>query len=78
MSMGGVMNMTLILRYTILIISAAAVVLGVLVIAGLLKPRYFPEDNVRVIIGAVIMLYGLYRFVVAYFQKPGGRSNETL
>lgn len=70
------MNMSLIARYTILVISGAAVVLGILVIAGFLKPRYFTDDNIRIIIGAVITLYGLYRFVIAYFQKPGGRSNE--
>ena len=70
--------MNSILRYTILVISGAAVIVGVLVIAGWLKPRYFPDDNIRVILGAVVVLYGLYRFVIAYFQKPGGRSNETL
>ena len=75
---GGTMNMTLILRYTILTVSAAAVVLGLLVIAGLLKPRYFPDDNIRVILGAVILLYGLYRFVNAYIQKPGRRTDERL
>jgi hypothetical protein len=63
-------NSSLVIRYTILAISAAAMVLGVLVIAGLLVPVYLPSQF-SVIFGAVIFLYGLYRFVVTYFQHRG-------
>ncbi len=55
-------------RYTILVISGAAMVLGILVMAGLLVPINFPSQY-GVMFGAVIFLYGLYRFVIAYFRQ---------
>jgi len=63
-------NGSLVIRYTILAISAAAMVLGVLVMAGQLVPVYLPSQF-SVIFGAVIFLYGLYRFVVTYFRHRG-------
>jgi hypothetical protein len=63
------MNVTEVLKYTILTVSAAAMLLGVLIIAGVLVPRNFP-DQYRVIMGIVVFLYGLYRFVIAYTRSP--------
>ena len=62
------MNVTEVLKYTVLVISAAAMLLGVLIIAGVLVPRNFP-DQYRVIMGIVVFLYGLYRFVIAYTRS---------
>jgi len=42
-------------------------VLGILVMAGVLVPVYLP-NQFGVIFGAVIFLYGLYRFVITYFH----------
>ena len=56
------------LRYVILALSAGAMVIGILVIAGVLVPVNFPEQF-RVIMGVVVFLYGLYRFVVEYVKK---------
>jgi hypothetical protein len=64
------MNVMEVLKYTVLAISAAAMLLGVLIIAGVLVPRNFP-DQYRVIMGIVVFLYGLYRFVIAYTRSPG-------
>jgi membrane protein implicated in regulation of membrane protease activity len=61
-----------VVHYVILVLSGAAIVVGVLVIAGVLVPQNFPEEF-RVVIGVVIVLYGLYRFVVEYIRK----SNEN-
>ena len=60
-------NVPSVLRYTILVISSAAMVLGILVMAGVLVPVYLP-NQFGVIFGAVIFLYGLYRFVITYFH----------
>lgn len=59
------------LRYVILAGSALVALFGVLVIAGVFVPRGLPRDY-QIILGAVISLYGIYRFVVAYYRK--GRS----
>lgn len=64
-----------VLRYTILAVSVAAMVLGVLVIAGILIPARIPGEF-RIIVGAVTFLYGAYRFAVAYFKKEGSRGHE--
>ncbi len=63
------MNAMDVLKYTIMVISVAAMLLGVLIIAGVLVPRNFP-DQYRVIMGIVVFLYGLYRFVIAYTRSP--------
>ena len=59
-----------VLWYLILILSAAAMVFGVLVMVGVLAPARgaFP-DHVRIIIGAVIFLYGMYRFLIGYYRR---------
>jgi hypothetical protein len=66
---GGPMDAMGIVRYVILALSAAAAVCGVLIMAGLLVPvqASLPEQF-RIAIGAVVSLYGIYRFVVAYFK----------
>lgn len=58
-----------VLKYTVMLISVAAMLLGVLIIAGVLVPRNFP-DQYRVVMGIVVFLYGLYRFVIAYTRSP--------
>ena len=63
------MNAMDVLKYTIMVISVAAMLLGVLIIAGVLVPRNLP-DQYRVIMGIVVFLYGLYRFVIAYTRSP--------
>jgi len=68
------MNVSAVLRYTILVVSGAAMVLGVFVMAGILIPRYFPEGY-AIIMGAVIFLYGAYRFAITYY-RPRRRIEE--
>lgn len=62
------MNVALIFRYTIMVVSVAAMVVGVLIIVGLLVPRNFPEEF-RVIMGIVIVLYGAYRFMITVYRR---------
>ena len=64
-SMDGVM----VLKYAVLLASAAVIGAGVLVLAGVLVPRNVPEEW-RVLSGVVLVLYGLYRFVIAYVRQP--------
>ncbi len=63
------MNVATVIRYAILALSAALMVLGVLVIAGLLVPANLPPEY-RLLLGVVVFLYGAYRFSVAYFRHP--------
>ncbi len=70
------MNVMSVLRYTVLVVAAAAMVVGVLVIAGILVPTAFPEQY-RVLMGILVFLYGLYRFVLAYIRQPGRREREA-
>jgi len=57
-----------IIRYTILVISSAVALVGILVMAGLLVPRAFPEQY-RFLLGAVVTLYGVYRFVITFYRQ---------
>ncbi|MEK7249637.1 MAG: hypothetical protein AAB209_04360 [Bacteroidota bacterium] len=69
------MNISSVLRYSVLAVSAAAMIVGVLVMVGYLVPKYFPEQY-RVVIGAVVFLYGAYRFVFTYFRHRGLNRDE--
>jgi hypothetical protein len=71
------MNFAVVMRYAIMILSATAAVMGVLIMTGLLVPRSLPEQF-RLIIGAVVFLYGIYRFSIAYFQKSKAKHDESL
>lgn len=59
-----------IMRYLILTLSAAAMAFGILVMIGVLVPvdNAF-SGNLRILIGAVIVLYGMYHFLVSYHRR---------
>jgi hypothetical protein len=63
------------LRIVVLVGSAALAGFGVLVMAGVFEPPNFPRDY-RVILGAVVTLYGIYRFAIAYYRKYRGRGEQ--
>ncbi len=63
------MNTPAFFRYTILVISSLAMVVGILIAVGVL-PINFP-DQYRMLMGIVIFLYGGYRFAIAYFRRAG-------
>jgi hypothetical protein len=56
-----------VMNLIVMVVAAAVMLVGVLVMVGLLIPRYFP-DQYRIIVGVVVFLYGLYRFVLSYFR----------
>lgn len=62
-----------VLRIIVLAGAAALAVFGVLIMAGVFEPPNFPRDY-RIILGAVVTLYGVYRFTVAYYRKNRGRG----
>lgn len=64
------------LRYVILVIATAATVVGIMIMTGWLVPRTFPE-HYRVALGAVVCLYGVYRFVIAYFRNPKAKHDAS-
>ena len=63
-------------RVIILLLSAGAMVIGVLVVLGVLVPRNLPEEF-RLVAGIVVFLYGLYRFVVEYVRMANERRNRA-
>jgi hypothetical protein len=67
------MDLNSVLRIVIRVISVAVMLVGVMAMAGLLVPVYFP-DEYRLILGAVVFLYGLYRFVLTFSRQR--RSEE--
>jgi prolipoprotein diacylglyceryltransferase len=62
-----------VVHVVILVLSAGAMVVGVLVVAGVLVPHGTPPQF-RQILGIVVFLYGLYRFVVEYVRSQRGES----
>ncbi len=60
-----------VVRYVILALSTGAMASGTLIIGGVFEVQTVPEQF-RVILGVVVFLYGLYRFVVEYVRKREG------
>lgn len=56
-----------ILNVVVMVLAAAVMAVGLLAILGMLIPVYIPEQY-RIIMGVVVFLYGLYRFVLSYFR----------
>ncbi len=61
------MGLNRILDLVVMVLSAAMMLVGVLAMVGLLIPVYIPQEY-RIIVGVVVFLYGLYRFVLSYFR----------
>jgi hypothetical protein len=57
------------LRYFGYAASTTLSIVGLLIIAGLLIPSYVPS-KFRVLLGIVLVLYGIFRFVSLRFKKP--------
>jgi hypothetical protein len=56
-----------VLNVVVMVLSAAVMLVGLLAILGMLIPVYIPEQY-RILVGVVVFLYGLYRFVLSYFR----------
>ena len=63
------MTVERIVRFTVMILAAAVAMAGILVMSGVLVNSAI-SGQVRIAAGAVIFLYGVYRFTVAYFRRP--------
>jgi hypothetical protein len=67
METGRRVDVNKMLNVVVMVLAAAVMLVGVLAIMGMLIPVYIPEQY-RIIVGAVVFLYGLYRFVLSYFR----------
>jgi hypothetical protein len=63
------MTVERIVRFTVMILAAAVAMAGILVMTGVLI-NVAIAGQYRIVMGAVIFLYGAYRFTVAYFRRP--------
>jgi len=62
------MTVDRIVRFTVMILAAGVAMAGILVMTGVLINAAITEEY-RIIAGAAIFLYGVYRFTVAYFRR---------
>jgi hypothetical protein len=67
------MTVERIVRYTVMILAGAVAMAGILVMTGYLVNGMI-TGQFRIAAGAVIFLYGAYRFTVAYFRRPGRKD----
>lgn len=64
----GAARFNRIVRYTIMVVSFGVSIVGIIMMTGLLVIPRIPKDF-RVVAGAVVFLYGAYRFVIAYLRE---------
>ncbi len=67
METGRRLDLNRVLDVVVMVLSAAVMLVGILAMVGLLIPVYIPQQY-RIIVGVVVFLYGLYRFVLSYFR----------
>jgi hypothetical protein len=63
------MTVERIVRLVVMILAAGVAMAGILVMSGVLSSAAIPGEF-RIVTGAAIFLYGVYRFTVAYFRRP--------
>jgi hypothetical protein len=63
------MTVERIVRFTVMILAAAVAMAGILVMTGVLVNAGI-TGQIRLVMGALIFLYGVYRFTVAFFRRP--------
>ena len=68
------MTVDRIVRYTVMVLAAAVALAGILVMTGLLI-NVAIDPGIRSVMGAVTFLYGVYRFTVAYYRRPGRKDS---
>jgi hypothetical protein len=62
------------IRLVTLVMAAAVTAAGVMIVVGLLnRPGMTPE--LRMTVGAVAVLYGVYKFVITWFRRTGSRES---
>ncbi len=61
-----------VVRIAVLILAAGVMAAGFVVAVGWVQLRTVPEEF-RAVMGIVIFLYGLYRFVLAFIRRGHGR-----
>ncbi|MBX2990564.1 MAG: hypothetical protein KF749_05255 [Bacteroidetes bacterium] len=69
------MNFVSVLRYIGYAVSGAVMIVGMMAIVGYFVPQHVPE-HYRVIFGAVVFLYGAYRYVLTYIRSKGTDQDE--
>jgi len=68
-------NPELILRIVSYITASIILLLGIIVAGGFFLPDYVPT-NFRIILGAIMMLYGIYRIAMIHFRRRNVQENE--
>ena len=61
-------------RIVVLVTAAAVAAAGVLIATGVLT-RAGMTPELRVTIGVVAVLYGVYKFIVTWFKRTGSRES---
>jgi len=61
--------MDAVMRIAVMVLASVVAIVGVVIMTGLLVRSGIPE-NIRIILGATVFLYGAYKFTVSFFKKP--------
>ena len=59
------------------LVATAMVVSGLLILTGYLLQIHIPTEQMRIIFGSVLILYGIFRFLTTYYAEKrlqGSRS----
>ena len=70
------MDAQMIIRTVGYLTGGIVLITGILILIGYIVPSYVPE-NFRIVAGAVLILYGLYRPVMIYIKSKHTREFDA-
>ena len=60
------------------LVAVAMVVTGVLVVTGNLLKVFIQTEQLRLVFGSVLILYGVFRFFSAYYSEKRTRETRSI
>lgn len=60
------------------LVATAMVVSGVLILTGNLLRIYIQTEQLRLVFGSVLILYGIFRFVSAHYAEKRDRETRSI
>ena len=59
-------------------VACLMVISGVMILTGMIMPAFFITDRLRITFGVILILFGVFRFVSAYFAEKRSKKTQSI
>ncbi len=60
------------------LVASLMVISGLLILTGTMIPAFITTDRLRIIFGVVLILFGIFRFLSAYFSEKRAKELQSI